>query len=84
MGKPGRNDPCPCGNGLKYKRCCVGNDAAAERARLAANKVRLEKQAAEYGAQLEGFANRIVRSARPVNDKLSVTPMNGPGLMHSG
>ncbi len=19
---PGRNDPCPCGSGLKYKRCC--------------------------------------------------------------
>ncbi len=23
--KPGRNDPCPCGSGLKYKRCCMGN-----------------------------------------------------------
>ena len=20
--KPGRNDPCPCGSGLKYKKCC--------------------------------------------------------------
>jgi methionyl aminopeptidase len=20
----GRNDPCPCGSGLKYKKCCVG------------------------------------------------------------
>jgi SEC-C motif len=20
---PGRNDPCPCGSGLKYKRCCL-------------------------------------------------------------
>jgi len=20
--KPGRNDPCPCGSGLKYKHCC--------------------------------------------------------------
>jgi len=19
--KPGRNDPCPCGSGLKYKKC---------------------------------------------------------------
>ena len=19
---PGRNDPCPCGSGKKYKRCC--------------------------------------------------------------
>jgi hypothetical protein len=22
--KPRRNDPCPCGSGLKYKRCCLG------------------------------------------------------------
>jgi uncharacterized protein len=21
-GKPGRNDPCPCGSGQKYKKCC--------------------------------------------------------------
>ena len=20
--KVGRNDPCPCGSGLKYKHCC--------------------------------------------------------------
>ncbi|MBN2570249.1 MAG: SEC-C domain-containing protein, partial [Deltaproteobacteria bacterium] len=20
--KIGRNDPCPCGSGLKYKKCC--------------------------------------------------------------
>ena len=20
----GRNDPCPCGSGLKYKKCCQG------------------------------------------------------------
>ena len=23
MGVPGRNSPCPCGSGLKYKRCCA-------------------------------------------------------------
>jgi SEC-C motif-containing protein len=22
--KPGRNAPCPCGSGKKYKRCCAG------------------------------------------------------------
>ncbi len=21
--KVGRNDPCPCGNGKKYKKCCL-------------------------------------------------------------
>lgn len=24
--KVGRNDPCPCGSGRKYKRCCLGRD----------------------------------------------------------
>ncbi len=24
--KPGRNDPCPCGSGKKYKHCCIGKE----------------------------------------------------------
>lgn len=23
LSKPGRNEPCPCGSGKKYKRCCI-------------------------------------------------------------
>lgn len=23
MKKPGRNEPCPCGSGKKYKKCCL-------------------------------------------------------------
>lgn len=23
--KIGRNDPCPCGSGLKYKKCCLNS-----------------------------------------------------------
>jgi Fe-S-cluster containining protein len=26
--KPGRNDPCPCGSGKKYKKCCQAKDDA--------------------------------------------------------
>lgn len=26
MGKVGRNDPCPCGSGSKYKKCCLPKD----------------------------------------------------------
>ena len=28
MAKPGRNDPCLCGSGKKYKRCCLERDEA--------------------------------------------------------
>lgn len=24
--QPGRNDPCPCGSGLKYKKCCLAKN----------------------------------------------------------
>jgi hypothetical protein len=30
MGAAGRNDPCPCGSGKKYKKCCLETDAANE------------------------------------------------------
>mgnify|MGYP001563921024 CR=1 FL=1 len=35
MAKTGRNDPCPCGSGQKYKRCCLPRDDAADVARAA-------------------------------------------------
>jgi uncharacterized protein YecA (UPF0149 family) len=25
----GRNDPCPCGSGKKFKKCCLGKGSAA-------------------------------------------------------
>jgi len=28
--KTGRNDPCPCGSGKKYKKCCLAKDEAAK------------------------------------------------------
>ena len=29
--KVGRNQPCHCGSGRKYKQCCLTKDEAAER-----------------------------------------------------
>ena len=28
-GVVGRNDPCPCGSGKKYKKCCIGKEPVA-------------------------------------------------------
>ena len=36
---PGRNDPCRCGSGKKYKRCCLGADREAASERLKADAV---------------------------------------------
>lgn len=27
--KIGRNEPCPCGSGKKYKKCCLQNEATS-------------------------------------------------------
>jgi tetratricopeptide (TPR) repeat protein len=35
MANIGRNDPCHCGSGKKYKRCCLNKNEAAEREVLA-------------------------------------------------
>jgi uncharacterized protein YchJ len=29
--KVGCNEPCPCGNGKRYKKCCLAKDEATER-----------------------------------------------------
>ncbi len=52
--KPGRNDPCPCGSGKKYKQCCLlGVQAQADDPRqLVWRRVR---------RALEGFPARMLR-----------------------
>ena len=38
IARPGRNEPCHCGSGRKYKHCCLAKDekkAAAARAKAA-------------------------------------------------
>ena len=37
--KIGRNEPCPCGSGKKYKKCCLPKDEAEARARFRAAEV---------------------------------------------
>lgn len=36
--KPGRNDPCPCGSGQKFKKCCEKQAAVAVTVPAAAEK----------------------------------------------
>lgn len=36
--KIGRNDPCPCGSGKKYKKCCINSDKEFEFAQPKPNK----------------------------------------------
>jgi hypothetical protein len=46
---PSRNDPCPCGSGKKYKKCCLARDEEAQR-RTAEN----EHEASDGGDRADG------------------------------
>src|SRR5512141_3100720 len=46
--RPGRNEPCHCGSGRKYKHCCLDKDeAAAREARAKAEKAAAAASEAE-------------------------------------
>jgi len=34
MAKTGRNDPCPCGSGRKFKKCCEAKTPARRQSRV--------------------------------------------------
>ena len=64
--KVGRNSPCPCGSGKKYKNCCDGHHSAAEkmaadplfmRAQKAHSEGRLADAQTLYSALLERDPN---------------------------
>ena len=52
----GRNDPCHCGSGKKYKQCCLGKDE--EKARAARAKATADAPAPteEKAAEADGPA----------------------------
>lgn len=50
MAKPGRNDPCHCGSGNKYKKCCLAKDEAVEREGMAEARAQREARREERAA----------------------------------
>ena len=74
MIKTGRNDPCPCGSGHKYKRCCLPKDQAADSASLAAaaelraaEQKEIEALLDEEEAQLE-YEEKLAEASNAVVD----------------
>ena len=52
INKARRNDPCPCGSGKKYKKCCLPLHEADERQRAAEQQAERDRRAAEHLASL--------------------------------
>jgi tetratricopeptide (TPR) repeat protein len=67
MAKPGRNDPCHCGSGKKYKKCCQPKEEAAEREVIAkdqaARQERAEARRLEQRVAKAEFLARIAEAA---------------------
>jgi hypothetical protein len=64
--KIGRNDPCHCGSGLKYKKCCNAKDDAARSAELSAQAA---ARAQEAAAKAEAEAKAEDEEAEPASAK---------------
>ena len=59
---PGRNDPCHCGSGKKYKKCHEDKDAAAKHVILEKQWREGEKEAAK-----KAEAEKAAASNQPMN-----------------
>lgn len=80
--KIGRNDPCPCGSGKKYKHCCYGKQESGVRDRIGMNslmaEIRRTMQDKEFGSLEEAqtfFDTFIARKNRsPCDDFQGISP----------
>jgi tetratricopeptide (TPR) repeat protein len=73
MAKPGRNDPCHCGSGKKYKKCCQPKDETAEHEVIAKEQAEREERAEARRLQKRvakaEFLARVAEAAA-VNEEL--------------
>ncbi|KAF3363220.1 hypothetical protein PHSC3_000236 [Chlamydiales bacterium STE3] len=55
--KIGRNDPCPCGSGKKFKQCCYGKPAAKKplpfKATVLSQPKQIDLMARTFGQYIE-------------------------------
>ena len=76
MAKTGRNDPCPCGSGKKYKQCCLARDEAAAASARAA-------QAAAAPPRRPGFT-RYLQIRNDNTDELTEASNAAANLVRAG
>ena len=58
MAKIGRNAPCPCGSGKKYKHCCEQKELAMREEKPPPGRFRYES--GSYGSPRRGFMPSIL------------------------
>ncbi|MGH7321089.1 MAG: YecA family protein [Candidatus Rokuibacteriota bacterium] len=63
MSAVGRNDPCPCGSGRKFKKCCLGRGAEAPGAYTREERQSALERLARFTARGEFAESRAVAEA---------------------
>ncbi len=63
--KAGRNDPCPCGSGKKYKQCCLLQPEEPKKIYTADGKRKFKARVLESGG-LPMSPNSLPEEQRPV------------------
>ena len=61
MSKTGRNDPCPCGSGKKFKKCC---EEKGKTKGLNPERVSLQQPQASFGK----VSSLFQRAKKPVSE----------------
>ena len=94
--KIGRNDPCPCGSGRKYKHCCLAAAQQETQSPLYLSHMRLRRKIDDlptrimrfvedtYGIEdfAAAFARFIAPEPRLIGYQGDYLPLAGPWMMH--
>ena len=84
MEKTGRNDPCPCGSGKKYKKCCLPKHEAEERLRAAGQQAEREQRAAAHRSSLREARARMLAGVEDDIDQLTAASNAAADLVRAG
>ena len=85
----GRNDPCPCGSGKKFKKCCLGKDESASSSHGAAEVSRELREAMKGRqfnslAEVQAFTDRYTqqRNQHPLDEFHGLSPEQMYRILH--
>ncbi len=86
MPRTGRNDPCPCGSGKKYKHCCLDKDRAAELAPAIAQRFALQAQKANQVALRTDDQEELLESRAALQEAQALDAASNAvvDLVHAG
>lgn len=84
MEKAGRNDPCPCGSGKKYKKCCLPMHQADERQRAAEQQAERDQRAAAQRASLREARAAMLADVEDDADELDTASNEAVDLVRAG